>query len=376
MAVHNPFRFGDPVEGEFYLARPDLTQAVNTFLDNRIHVVLIGPRRFGKTSFILDLLKKQEAAGKTCIFIDVFNITSHRDFLQQILRAIRTHKTWKHKLNDFVDMIPRLRPRLVVDQDLLGQTSFSLSTEVSSDQDVQETIQDVIFGIQSLGKNVIVAIDEFQKIAEINDGGWLEATLRTQMQVMDNAVFLFSGSRKSIIHEMINNPNRPLFRFCNPIEFPSFGIDFTKWIVSRFKHIDVECDPESIQKLRADVQDTPNYVQMVCFHMVAQGLSKIGYPEVQSALRGIVKQNSYSYQTILASLSPVQQRALRLTAKETGPIYAKNLLKKYEISSGAALASAIKALKEKQIVDETSARGQIIFDDPLFAIWLRTEFED
>lgn len=110
--------------------------------------------------------------------------------------------------------------------------------------------------------------------------------------------------------------------------------------------------------------------------MVAQGLSKIGYPEVQSALRGIVKQNSYSYQTILASLSPVQQRALRLTAKETGPIYAKNLLKKYEISSGAALASAIKALKEKQIVDETSARGQIIFDDPLFAIWLRTEFED
>lgn len=31
MAVHNPFRFGGPVEGEFYLARPDLTQAVNPF---------------------------------------------------------------------------------------------------------------------------------------------------------------------------------------------------------------------------------------------------------------------------------------------------------------------------------------------------------
>ena len=79
--INNPFRFGDPVTGDFYLARPNLTAIVRQFVDNRIHVVLVGPRRFGKTSFVLDLLQQLGMAGKTGLFIDVFNITSHRDFL-------------------------------------------------------------------------------------------------------------------------------------------------------------------------------------------------------------------------------------------------------------------------------------------------------
>ncbi|NGX47449.1 MAG: hypothetical protein K1000chlam3_00823, partial [Chlamydiae bacterium] len=54
--VKNPFKFGNPVEGDYFLPRPDLEKLVSQFLENRIHVVLIGPRRFGKTSFVLNLL--------------------------------------------------------------------------------------------------------------------------------------------------------------------------------------------------------------------------------------------------------------------------------------------------------------------------------
>ena len=53
----NPFKFGDPVEGEYYLPHPDLAKMVTQFLENHIHVVLSGPRRFGKTSFVINLLK-------------------------------------------------------------------------------------------------------------------------------------------------------------------------------------------------------------------------------------------------------------------------------------------------------------------------------
>jgi len=71
-------------------------------------------------------------------------------------------------------------------------------------------------------------------------------------------------------------------------------------------------------------------------------------------------------------------------------------LRRFEISSGPALASAIKSLKDKQILDEGTKRGRVVFDegtkrgrvvldegtkrgrvvfdDPLFAIRLRTEF--
>lgn len=371
---NNPFKFGDPVEGEYYLPRPELAKTVSQFLDNRIHVILIGPRRFGKTSFVLNLLKEKEKT-QSSLFIDVFNITSHRDFLQQVLRAIRSKKSWGTHLKEWLGTIPRLRPRLDVQPDpISGTPTLSLSAEVSSDKDVKETIQDVLAALERLGKQVIVTIDEFQKIAEIEDQGWLEATLRTQMQQLKNVAFLYTGSRKSIIHDMINNSSRPFYRSCQPIEFPAFGTEFTDWVIKRFSTVGVTCERIAIDHLRRILQDTPNYIQMACFHIVAQGIRHVTQKEVDDVLNTIVRQNAYAYQTLLNSLAVGQQRALRLAASETEQIFSKNLLAKYEIKTGPALAGAIKSLKDKQILDEGTAKGKVFFDDPLFAIWLRTEF--
>lgn len=377
MAIaRNPFRFGDPVEGDYYFPRPNLTQSVHQFLDSKIHVVLIGPRRFGKTSFIIDTIRREENLGKTCLLIDIFNVTSHRDFLQQILRALRSKENWANKLKNWVNSLPTLRPKFNWETDLSGQTTFSISPEFSGDKDIKELIQDTLIALGQIGDHVIIAIDEFQKIAELDDQGWLEATLRTQMQQIKNAVFLFSGSRRSVIQDMLNNPSRPFYKACQIVDFLAFEEDFTDWIVERFKSIQITCDKEAIKELRRLVQDTPNYVQMACFHLVAQGVSHVDIPKINEVLTTIVKQNAYAYQTLLNTLTAFQQRALRLAAKEGEEIFFKEALSKYEISSGPALASAIKALKQKQILDEGTKKGKVIFDDPLFAIWLRHEFDE
>src|SRR5437016_13697220 len=97
----NPFKFGDPVEGDYYLPHPELKKLVSQFLENHIHVVLIGPRRFGKTSFVLNLLKSLEKRDESCLFVDIFNITSHRDFLQQMVRALNTKISWSQGIIKF-----------------------------------------------------------------------------------------------------------------------------------------------------------------------------------------------------------------------------------------------------------------------------------
>lgn len=376
----NPFKFGDPVEGDYYLPRPDLENFVSQFLINRIHVVLIGPRRFGKTSFLLHLLKKLTEQSHSYIFVDIFNITSHKDFLNQMLRALKARAGWIDALKSMLASIPKIRPKISTQVDAnTGHPSFdfTLDSAISSENDVKEMIQDVFLGLGKLGKGLIFAIDEFQKITEIDDGGWLEATLRTHMQQLRNTAFIFTGSRRSVIYDMLNNPSRPLYKFCQSIEFPAFGDEFTDWILKRFKNVGITCSREAIHHLRKIVQDTPNYVQMVCFHLVALGKNNITIEEVNNALKIVVQQNAYAYQTLLSTLTSTQQRTLRLAAKEGKQIFAKEFLSKYEISSGAALSSAIKSLKEKEILDEEGAgRGTVIFDDPLFAIWLRTSFEE
>lgn len=344
--LKNPFKFGDPVDGDHYFPRTELHNLVAQFLENRIHVVLIGPRRFGKTSFVLHLLRSLEKRSFSCPFVDIFNITSHKDFLQQMLRAIRIKKPF-----------------------------LSFTLDHSSDKDVKEMIQDVLANVEKLGEKVVFVIDEFQKIAEIDDGGWLEATLRTHMQQLRNVSFLFTGSRRGIIYDMLNNRARPLYRSCQVIEFPAFGNEFTDWIIQRFNSIGIACEKEAIDYLRAQVHQVPNYVQMVCFHLVAQGVKNITTKEVETTLAMVVQQNAYAYQTLLDSLTHSQQRALRLAAIEGKQVFAQEHLQKYEISSGPALASIIRSLKEKGILDEEgTGRGRVTFDDPLFAIWLKQTF--
>ena len=93
---------------------------------------------------------------------------------------------------------------------------------------------------------------------------------------------------------------------------------------------------------------------------------------MERALSKVARQNAYAYQTLLNTLTLTQQRALRLAAKEGKQLFHQTQLAKYEIGSGAALSSALKALKDKGILDEQgTTRGSVVFDDPLFAFWLK-----
>ena len=255
-ATHkNPFKFGDPVEGEYYLARPGLSKIVHQFLDSKIHVVLLGPRRFGKTSFILDVLRHEEKKGKACLLIDIFNVTSHRDFLQQLLRALRSKQDWGAKLKKWFESAPRLRAKITLEVDpKTGQHSWGVSPDLAP-EDVKEAIQDTIVALGEIGARVIIAIDEFQTIAELEDDGWLEATLRTQMQQIKNTSFLFSGSRRSVIHDMLNNASRPFYRSAQLIDFPTLGPEFTDWITKRFDGVGVACERGAIDELRREVAE-------------------------------------------------------------------------------------------------------------------------
>jgi hypothetical protein len=370
--LENPFQFGDPVEGDYYVERPELARTARQFLENRIHVVLIGPRRFGKTSFVLNLLEELQKEEFSCLFLDIFNITSLKDFLQQLMRALKAKKSW---LKEFLESVSKLRPKLTAEIDpLTGHHAFGFAVEPTSEEDIKETIQDVLEGLEKLGKRVIVTIDEFQKITEIADQGWLEATLRTSMQQLKNTSFLFTGSRKSIIYDMLNNPAKPLYRSCQMIEFPTLGEEFTDWVLKRFARVGITCERDAIVALRERVQQTPHYVQMVCFHLVTEGLSHITIKDMEKTLATVVRQNSYAYQTLLNSLTLMQQRVLRLAANEGKNLFSKELLEKYEITSAPALASALKALKDKGILDESVTRGTVTFDDPLLALWLQLAF--
>jgi GTPase SAR1 family protein len=357
--VKNPFKYGAPVEGEYYFPLPGFNKLVRSYLDNRINVVLYGPRRCGKTSFILDLVKEEERQKKTFILVDVYNVTSHLDFLQQVLRGLRSKQTWGQKLKDTV-FKARLIPSATLDP--MGQMTYSLSPDFSSPKDVKELIQDTFSAFSKLDESVIFQLD---------DSGWLQHTVRTQMQELKNCVFLFSGSKKSVLSDMLNDQNSPFYKSCEILDMPILGDDFTDWIIERFKSVNIHCDKKAVIELRKLVHDTPNYIQQTCFHIATQDIKLVDSRQVQLALHTIVKQNAYTFETIHNSLTLLQQRALRLCANEDKAIFSKEFISRYQIPNAPTLAQSIKALKQRGILDPTPKPGQVSFEDPLFKIWIQ-----
>ena len=54
----NPFKFGTVVDGEYFTDRIEELKHVKSILNSENHLVLISPRRYGKTSLILKAAKE------------------------------------------------------------------------------------------------------------------------------------------------------------------------------------------------------------------------------------------------------------------------------------------------------------------------------
>lgn len=373
----NPFRFGAPVDGAYYFERKRLRDSCQALLMNGISVMLVGPRRLGKTSFAKNFCELWESAklGEALI-LDVYNVSSHQDFLLQLLNALQSKKGLWEKVCDWTKSIPeRIKPKqLSLENSDIGKLTLSWLAE----EGTQEKKLYIIETLESLAKlegHVCVVIDECQQLSKdtLGDDGWLEATLRQILQTQVGKVsYLLTGSRRDVVHAMVNDSQRPLYRAFNVMDFPPLEEDFSAWIIQRFKTASIEASIDVVNYLRAQVNDSTNYVQMVCFHLVAMDCKSVDRPMIDSVLANIVTQNAYSYETHLHNLSAAQQRVLRMVALEEDGYYSEPMLRRYEINSGAHVTAAINALKRKNILDqEAPGRGRVAFDDPLFKLWIR-----
>ena len=61
--MENPFKFGTIVEEEYFTDRVDEVRYISQFVNSANHLILISPRRFGKSSVVA---KAVTAAGDFC----------------------------------------------------------------------------------------------------------------------------------------------------------------------------------------------------------------------------------------------------------------------------------------------------------------------
>ena len=162
----NPFIYQGYESPEYFCDREAETKTLISHLKNGRNVTLISPRRLGKTRLIKNTSYHLETDEKdsACLYLDIFATKNLHDFVEHfgvmvINDIVRKNSSFIEKTIAFFSA---LSPVLSMDP-LTGAPSVSITIEPSQ-EDI--TIRSIFNYLNESGKEVYIAIDEFQQIAE------------------------------------------------------------------------------------------------------------------------------------------------------------------------------------------------------------------
>ena len=81
--MENPFKFGTVVEAEYFTNRVEEVKYIHQFIQGPNHLILISPRRFGKSSVVAKAIGE---SGRKSITVNLQQVVSVADMAAKILR--------------------------------------------------------------------------------------------------------------------------------------------------------------------------------------------------------------------------------------------------------------------------------------------------
>ena len=207
----NPFIYEGYEGPEYFCDRTEETEKLISNLQNGRNTTLVSPRKIGKTGLISHVFNRirQQNRDAVCIYIDIFHTQNQYDFVQTLGKAIveerllDTRTPMVKVLSYFSHWRPTISPDPVT-----GAPTVSVAIERTN---TEYTIKNIFEYLNQSGKEVYVAIDEFQTITEYPEQG-TEALLRSYIQFIHNVHFIFSGSKQHLMYEMFGSPKRPFYQ--------------------------------------------------------------------------------------------------------------------------------------------------------------------
>jgi len=239
---------GIPLGSDFYQGRQTYVDDLGNFLKSK-DVLVLGPRRTGKTCAIKEYLRQREEADKNfvSIFIDLETAQNLYEFYIRIIkRVLNATSKWRFLLDEGVDAIKNLshslRSILEVEADLApylgteGELKVSIKLPDFDPKKVELLAEELHRLLSKLKSEVVIVLDEFPELIwKFGEGApdqeaYKERVSKTQ--------FLMSGLRK-IRQETTEGTKRHKFIVAGSINLDNtlqyLGLDQTINDVDRLK---------------------------------------------------------------------------------------------------------------------------------------------
>lgn len=350
--LRNPFLIYGYKGAEYFCDRIKETKTICTALSNERNVVLISPRRIGKTGLIhhvFEQLKKSEPETK-CFYMDINATRNVNQFIQLLAKTVVGQ----------VDTFSQSAFRKIL-------TLFSIT--ISQEQQ-EESLKHIFDYLKQSGKRIYIAIDEFQQISEYPENS-TEALLRSHIQFLPNVYFIFAGSSQHMMSEMFLSAQRPFYQSSQMVNLPPIDVhEYCEFANRWLSKEGIGMEEADFIYLYDMLDGQTWYIQNILNRLYANG-DLIDKTTIARTVDDVVTEQEESFITYCKSLTDNQLDLLIAIAKEDGVVSAlsQEFLLKYSLPAASSVSLALKALQKKDFVHEYN--GRIVVYDRFFGMWLK-----
>lgn len=349
----NPFKFGVLVDNEFFTDRVDELKEVLMSLNSENHLILISPRRFGKSSLVSKAVK---TSGRPCISLNMQNMLSVDDFASKLLRELfRLYpmERIKHLMTHF-----RIIPTISTNP-MTNMLDVSFQPVVNS-MVLLEDAMALVEKVSSEDKRLIVVFDEFQEIMNIRKG--LDKQLRSIMQEQEHLNYILLGSQESMMTEIFERKKSPFYHFGKMMHLDKIPYDdFKAYVSERLPLNDQEELNSIVDEILAFTSLHPYYTQQLS----AQVWEMMTYDNlvdgvVNEAVSKIVRTHDLDFERLWLNFNRTDRSIMLSLSKGSNP------LQNRQVATSTSFSGIKRLMKAGYVIRVNDYE----IEDPFFKEWI------
>jgi AAA+ ATPase superfamily predicted ATPase len=378
MAAENPFRIHGVVTSPWFTDRArELERLLRAFHEPGSKLVVLGPRRMGKTSILVQALTRHQEQGGLGVLIDLSTATTLADAASRLLEAatVALGRKWKDAVNELVRGLGvslALRPDPATGL-ILPSLDVRFRAEPAESQ--RKTFAQVLDVLEAMADKrdepVAVVLDEFQDIARLG-GENAEWHLRGTIQHHRRLSYVLAGSEAHLIGRMLEQDNA-LYGLADLLEVGPIDADhMARWIDDRLTGAGVRAAGCGARAIALAGPRTRDIVQVArrCYDNRRTGRKAVA-SDIDRAFDDVMVEQETLLAAIWSGLTAHQQNVLRAVAADREGLTTADSRRQFGLpSTGSATNTAAALVAAGHLLKPATSRTGFAFDNPFFRRWV------
>ena len=332
--MEKAFVYGMSVEGENFTDRVKESKRLKMDFENGVNVVLVSPRRIGKSSIVRKVMKEITDPSIKTVYIDIYDCRNEYDFYNRFAAEVlkQTSTKAENVIENIKKFLVRLTPKIAFSPEPTSEFSLSLG---------------------------------------ITPQNYEPERLRGVWQHQRNVSYCFFGSKKHLMTKLFQNRRMPFFQFGEMMFLDKIPTeDWVPFICARFERQGKHISEDLARRICETVEGNSSYVQQLAWNVLAETEKTTTEQDFLHGVEALLAQCSALFEEQLKGLTGYQLNFLRaLCDGVTGDFGSKSVLETYNLGTKSNITRIKTALQGKELIDYD--KNGVYLEDPVFKMWFK-----